>query len=120
VKVEELRQIVRWLEDARIGVFEIEDDDRRVRIVPGNPASITIDDSEDRSGVIIAAEVPGIFRPIVPAGKPVRAGKIAALVQIGLIYAPVIASTDGTLARILTEPHTLVGFGTPLLEIAYQ
>ena len=120
MKVDELRQVVRCLEEAHIGVFEIESDDCRVRIVPGNPASVTIDDGEDRNGIIVAAEVPGIFRPIVPAGKPVRTGEIAALVQIGLIYAPVIASTDGTLARILTEPHALVRFGTPLFEIAYQ
>lgn len=121
MRADELRQVVRWLEEAHIGVFEIESDDCRVRIVPGSPASVTIDDDgEDRSGIIVAAEVPGIFRPIVPAGKPVRAGEIAALVQIGLIYAPVIASTDGTLARILTEPHAFVSFGTPLFEIAYQ
>ena len=29
-----------------------------------------------------------------------------------------IASTDGTLAKILTVPQSLVGFDTPLLEIA--
>ena len=129
MKVEELRQVVRWLEEARIGVFEIESDDCRVRIVPGNPASVTIDDGEDRSdGVIVAADVPGTFlvqhpqhaAPIVPLGGSVRAGDVVALIQIGSIYAPVITGTDGTLAKILTVPETLVGFGTPLFEIAYQ
>lgn len=129
MKVEELRQVVRWLEEAHIGVFEIERDDCRVRIVQGNPASVTIDDGEDRGdGVIVAAEVPGIFlvqhpqhaAPIVPLGGPVRAGDLVALIRIESICAPVIASTDGTLARILTVPESLVGFGTPLFEIAYQ
>ncbi len=129
MKVEELRQVMRWLEEARIGVFEIESDDCRVRIVQGNPTSVTIDDGEDRSdGVIVAAEAPGTFLvqhpqhtgPIVPIGGLVRAGDVVALIQIGSIYAPVIASTDGTLAKILTVPQALVGFGTPLFEIAYQ
>jgi biotin carboxyl carrier protein len=40
------------------------------------------------------------------------------LIQIGSIYAPVVAGTNGTLAKILTVPQTLVGFGTPLFEIA--
>ena len=133
MKVEELREVVRWLEDARIGVFEIESDDCRLRmvlrsdVVQSNPVSVTIDDGEDRGdGVIIAAHVPGIFlvqhpqhaAPIVPLGGPVRSGDVVALIQIGSIYAPVIACTDGTLAKILTVPQSLVGFGTPLLEIA--
>jgi acetyl-CoA carboxylase biotin carboxyl carrier protein len=132
MKVEELREVVQWLADAGIGVFEIESDDCRVRMVlqsdvaRESPVSVTIDDGEDRGdGVIVAAEVPGIFlvrhphhaTPIVPFGGPVRTGDIVALVQIGPIYAPVIATTDGTLARILTAPQSLVGFGTPLLEI---
>jgi acetyl-CoA carboxylase biotin carboxyl carrier protein len=88
---------------------------------------VTIDDGEDRGdGVVIAAEVPGIFlvqhpqhaTPIMPLGGPVRTGGLVALIQIGSIYAPVIASTDGALAKILTVPQSLVGFGTPLLEIA--
>lgn len=133
MKVEELREIVQWLEDARIGVFEIESESCRLRMVlqpeatRGNPVSVTIDDGEDRSdGVIVAAEVPGIFlvqhpqraTPIVPLGSPVRAGDLVALIRVGSIYAPVIASTDGTLARILAVPQSLVGFGTPLLEVA--
>lgn len=129
MKLDELRQVVRWLEEARIGVFEIESDDCRVRIVQGNPVSVTIDDGKDRGdGVIVAAGVAGTFviqhpqhtGPIVSVGEPVRAGDVVALIQIGPIYAPVIASTDGTLAKILTAPQTRVGFGTPLFEIAYQ
>jgi acetyl-CoA carboxylase biotin carboxyl carrier protein len=132
MKVEELRQVVHWLEDARIGDFEIERDDCRLRMVlqfdgvRGNPLSVTIDDGEDRGhGAIVAAEGPGIFliqhpqhaAPIVSLGEPVHTGDLLGLIQIGSIYAPVIASTDGTLAKILAVPQTLVGFGTPLFEI---
>lgn len=129
MKVEELRQVVRWLEEASVGALEIESDDCRVRIEQGNPVSVTIDDGEDRGdGVIVAAEVPGTFLvqhpqragPIMPVGSPVRAGDVLALIRIGSIYAPVIAGTDGTLAKILAVPETPVGFGTPLFEIAYQ
>jgi biotin carboxyl carrier protein len=131
--VEELRQLVQWLEDARIGEFEIEAADSCLRLVlqpnavPGDAVSLAIDDGEDRgNGVIVTAEVPGIFRiqhpqratPIVPLGGPVRPGDLVGLIQIGSLYTPVIARTEGILARILTAPETLVGFGTPLAAIA--
>jgi biotin carboxyl carrier protein len=131
--VEELGQLVQWLEDARIDELQIEGVDSRLRLVlqpdaaPGNPVSLSIDDGEDRGeGVVVAAQVPGIFliqhpqraTPIVPLGDPVRPGDLVGLIQIGSLYTPVIASTAGTLARILTAPETLVGFGTPLVEIA--
>jgi acetyl-CoA carboxylase biotin carboxyl carrier protein len=133
MRVEELRQVVQWLEDARIGVFEIEDGDHRVRIVlqPDevceSPDSVTIDDREDGTdGIMVAANVPGFLlirhpqhtAPIVPLGGSVRAGDVVALIQIGSIYVPVIAGIDGMLVKILAVPQTLVGFGTPLLEIA--
>jgi biotin carboxyl carrier protein len=133
MKIEELRQVVQWLEDARIGVFEIEGNDCHLRMVLQPDAvqesrvSVTIDDGEDRGdGDVIAAEVPGIFlvqhpqhaTPIVPLGAPVRVGDLVALIQIGSIFTPVVAGTDGTLAKILAAPESLVGFGTPLLEIA--
>jgi acetyl-CoA carboxylase biotin carboxyl carrier protein len=133
MKVEELGQLVRWLEEAGIGAFEIESDACRLRMVlqsdatPAGPVSVTIDDGQDRGdGGVVAAELPGIFlvqhpqraTPIVPLGGPVRAGDLVGLVQIGPIYAPVIACRDGTLAKILAVPQSLVGFGTPLVEIA--
>jgi biotin carboxyl carrier protein len=132
MKVEELRQIVQWLEEAAIGVFELESNDCRLRMVlqpdgvPGDPIAVTIDDGKDRSGDgIIVADVPGLFliehpqraTPMVPLGARVRGGDVVALIQIGSIYAPVTASADGTLAKILAVPGTFVGFGTPLLEI---
>jgi biotin carboxyl carrier protein len=132
MKVEELGQLVRWLEEAGIGAFEIETDHCHLRMAlqsdaTAGPISVTIDDGEDRGdGVVVAAELPGIFlvqhpqraTPIVPLGGPVRAGGLVGLVQIGPIYAPVIACRGGTLAKILAVPQSLVGFGTPLVEIA--
>jgi len=130
--VEDLQQLVRWLEEAGIGAFEIESDGCRLRLTlqpdaaPAGPISVTIDDGQDGgAGVIVAAELPGLFlvqhpqraTPIVPLGGAVRVGDIVGLVQIGPIYAPVIASSDGRLAKILAVPKTLVGFGSPLFEI---
>ena len=117
MKVKELHQLVQWLGEARIDVFEVESDDHRLRLVlqPG-----AVDDGVDQEGgIIVAADMPGLFvTPLVPLGESVRSGGIVALIQIGFVYVPVIASADGTLAKVLTAPGTLVGFGTPLLEIA--
>ena len=132
MKIEDLQQLVRWLEEAGIGSFEIENDKCSLRMslrsdaTPGGPTSVTIDDGEDTGcGVIVAAELPGIFliqhpqnaTPIVPLGARLRAGGLVGLVQVGQIYAPVTACNDGKLAKILAVPETLVGFGTPLFEI---
>jgi acetyl-CoA carboxylase biotin carboxyl carrier protein len=126
MKIEELRQVVHWLEDAHIGELEVERDDGRVRIVLQERAAGSPEIDDDGERAIVAAEMPGLFLvrhpqhagPMVAPGAAVRAGDVVALIQIGSIYAPVTASTDGTLAKILTVPQTLVGFGTPLFEIA--
>jgi acetyl-CoA carboxylase biotin carboxyl carrier protein len=132
MKVKDLQQLVRWLEEAGIGSFEIENDDCSLRMnlrsdaTLSGPISVTIDDGEDTGcGVIVAAELPGIFliqhpqnaSPIVPLGARVRAGELVGLLQVGQIYATVTAGNDGRLAKILAAPETLVGFGTPLFEI---
>jgi acetyl-CoA carboxylase biotin carboxyl carrier protein len=132
MKIEELGQLVRWLEEARTGALEIESDNYRLRMTlrpdttQADPISVTIDDGEGHgAGVVVAANLPGIFllrhpqraTPIVPLGAVVRAGDLVGLIQVGALYAPVIAASEGRVARILAVPQTLVGFGTPLFEI---
>jgi acetyl-CoA carboxylase biotin carboxyl carrier protein len=131
MRVEELRQLVHWLECAGIGTLEIESSDYRLRLVlepagsPPTPVTIGRDAGSDARDVI-AAEFPGIFlvqhpqrtTPVIPLGEAVRAGDIVGLIRIGAVLAPVIARKDGTLANILAVPESLVGVGTPLIEIA--
>lgn len=130
MKVEELRQLVHWLEAAGIGALEIENGDDRLRLVlepagaPPTPVTIDRDEGSD-AGDVIAAEFPGIFlvqhpqrtTPIVPLGEAVRAGDIVGLIRIGAVLAPVIARKNGTLAKVLAIPESLIGVGTPLFEI---
>lgn len=131
MKVEELRQVVHWLEAAGIGALEIENGDYRLRLTlalagsPPVPVAIEQDDG-GREAEVIAAELPGIFltqhpqraTPVAPLGGVVRAGDIVGLIRIGTVLAPVMARKDGTLAKILAVPESLVGLGTPLFEIA--
>ena len=131
MKVDELRQLVHWLEAAGIGALEVENGDCRLRLVlepagsPPTPATIDQDAGSDAADVI-AAEHPGVFlvrhpqrtTPVAPLGGVVRAGDIVGLIRIGTVLAPVIARKDGTLAKILAMPESLVGVGAPLIEIA--
>jgi biotin carboxyl carrier protein len=122
--LEALRQVVRWLEEAGIGALEIDSDDCRLRLTLESDATAASEGS--REGTVIAAELPGIFlvqhphhaTPVVPLGGLVRPGNLVGFIRIGTIYAPVVATSGGTLAKVLAAPETLVGFGTPLLEIA--
>lgn len=133
MEIAELRQLVRWLEEKKIELFELDGVDHRLRLSLRNrdavagPISVTIDCGEHTAdrGIVVAAGLAGIFRvqhpahpaPLARLGGSVRVGDVIGLVQVGALYAPVSAPRDGALGKILAVPETLVGFGTPLFEV---
>lgn len=130
----DIRQLVAWLEAAGLSTFELEGPEVRLRLVLGQPgsrpgaASIAVsrhDLGDAVAGCVAVAQVAGVLRlqhavddaPFAELGDEVAAGRVIALLQIGTIYAPVVAPVSGVLVRLLALPGRLVGFGAPLFEI---
>ena len=133
MEITELRQLVQWLEEKGIESFELEVTERKLRLSlrgreAAGPISVTIDNGDDTrrdNGIIVAAELAGIFliqhptrsTPLVRLGEAVRGGDVIGLVRVGALYVPVIAPGNGALVKILAVPESLIGFGTPLFEV---
>jgi acetyl-CoA carboxylase biotin carboxyl carrier protein len=133
MEIAELRQLIQWLEEKGIETFELEGTERKLRLSlrrreAAGPISVTIESGDDTgtdNGVVVAAALAGTFliqhparsAPFVRLGGPVRGGDVIGLVQVGAVYAPVTAPSNGALVKILAVPESLIGFGTPLFEI---
>ncbi|NPC57213.1 acetyl-CoA carboxylase biotin carboxyl carrier protein [Caenimonas soli] len=128
MRIEEVQQLSRWLEATDIDLLELQGpgehlrlrrNGTRVELVPSDTAG-----NEPESKVVAAASV-GVFlhghplraEPLVPPGAVVGAGQVVGLLRIGALLLPVTAPQDGILAAMLAEPGTIVGYGTPLVEL---
>jgi acetyl-CoA carboxylase biotin carboxyl carrier protein len=125
----EIEQVARWLEEAGIAVLDITGPARSIRITMDGAGTADLPSpavSAGGSRAVVAAASPGTFRdrhplhgtPLASEGQAVKAGDIIGLVEAGGVFVPVTARADGTIVRRLAEPGTLVGFGTPLWELA--
>ncbi|RVT95589.1 acetyl-CoA carboxylase biotin carboxyl carrier protein subunit [Rhodovarius crocodyli] len=65
------------------------------------------------------ATAPGVgtFAPLACPGQAVQPGQVLGTIDAGLVRRPVTAPCAGTILRLLAEPGSLAGFGTPLFEI---
>jgi acetyl-CoA carboxylase biotin carboxyl carrier protein len=130
VDIDELRTISEWLEAAGIERLEIRRPGYSLRLIMARGADVPVERPAlepelDAHHLFITAPVVGIFltahparsAPFVRLGDTVSAGDVIGLLKVGLIYQPVIAPSDGTVVELLAEPDTLVGFGTPLMQL---
>ena len=136
VNIDELRQITAWLEAAGVLSLEIRRPGAGLRLTLASRAGAAGPglDVREMPAASAAPDVPrhvvkapavGVFRaahPMRPAafvqpGELVRAGRIVGLLRIGRVYLPVATAQAGVVGSLLTEPGTLVDFGTPLFEI---
>lgn len=128
MRIEEVQQLSRWLEATDIDLLELQGPGEHLRlrrngahveIVPFDTAG-----NEPEPSVVAAASV-GVFlhghplraEPLVPPGAVVRAGQVVGLLRIGALLLPVTAPQEGILAGMLAEQGTIVGYGTPLVEL---
>jgi acetyl-CoA carboxylase biotin carboxyl carrier protein len=55
--------------------------------------------------------------PLAPVGAQVRAGAAIGLLQIGALLLPVSAPQAAIVAGLRVAHGTLVGYGTPLIDL---
>ena len=128
--------IAGWLAAADIDFIEIDAPGMRLRMLRG-PAGYRAEETDLDTAAApttapamaktASARTPcaGVFLTAHPlrtealaaAGRRVAAGDVVALVRIGQVLVPVTTPVPGTVLRTLAPPDSLVGYGTPLLDI---
>lgn len=126
----ELRQIADWLRAAGLEMIEIAGPHGqvRLRVAPDGvtaPAVTAADAAPPPAPRVVRTQGFGELlwsHPLRPAafvavGDTVAAGQIVALLRTGEILAPVFASAGGVAARLLGEEGSVLGYGSPVLEL---
>jgi len=127
--IDDIQQLSTWLAATNIDLLELNGPDEhlclrregtRIQIIPRH----TMQDEPAPRTVAAAASV-GMFlhghplrgEPLAQPGTSVRAGQTVGLLRIGALLLPVTASHDSIVAGVLVESGTIVGYGTPLVEL---
>ncbi len=123
------QRIAGWLAAADIDCIEIGAPGMQLRMVRG-AAGYRVEQENPRATAMVqtsSARAPcaGVFLQAHPlrsealakAGQPVAAGDVVALLRIGELLVPVTAPARGTVVGALAPQDSLVGFGTPLVQI---
>jgi acetyl-CoA carboxylase biotin carboxyl carrier protein len=131
---DDLCDLSAWMAEAGIDELELIGPSFRLRL-NGDGLQAHDDQIGDRqsdtasgrrpSSDVVAASTVGLFlhrhplheAALAPEGTPVRAGQALGLLRIGPLLVPVIAPRDGIVGAILVAHHTVVGFGTGLVEL---
>ena len=130
-------QISAWLTEAGIDHFELSGPERRLRLGragrEGDGSDDTIAeidaahaDIRAQHGFAVNAPAVGILlhrHPMQEAqlaqyGSRIRAGQTIALLQIGALLLPIDAPRDGAVNNLPVPHGTLVGYGTPIIELS--
>jgi acetyl-CoA carboxylase biotin carboxyl carrier protein len=133
VDIEELRQVASWLAAADIEFAEIRRAGATIRLTLGSAEPLDEADAFDAPPsssagptAIVRAPSTGVFvathpdraTPQAAVGSRVDAGSVVGLLQIAELYRPVVAASGGVISAVLAEAGDVVGYGTPLFELA--
>lgn len=126
----ELRQIAAWMAAAGLDTLECSGRNRtrlRLTVAPSAPGTDVMHGTAapGQTGILVRAPSVGTLRlahpmrpaPFVTVGAAVREGDILALVQVGPLYEPVLASSAGTIVAVLAEDAAPIGYGAPLFRL---
>ena len=140
VDLEQLRELIRLLDEANLTEIEVEHDDDRIR-VRRDPAAITqaaaqsvAGDSGAPSAEAAAADEPGMYvtspfvgtfyRAPTPAGDPfvevgdeIVVGQVLCIVEAMKLMNEIEAETAGTVVEVLVENGKPVEYGDRLFRI---
>ena len=130
MQIDSLQQLSTWLDDAGIGLLELRGPGVLLRL--GRDAAEAAAVGERNAavpdawlGIIVNAPSAGVFlhshpmqsSPLAPVGAPVKAGAPIGLLQIGALLLPVCAPQAGVITSLRVAHGTVVGYGTPLVDL---
>jgi acetyl-CoA carboxylase biotin carboxyl carrier protein len=135
MRIDSLQQLSTWLDDAGIGLLELHGPGMLLRLgrdavdaaamgERGAAVPHQEQDSQPR-GVTVNAPSAGVFlhshpmqsAPLAPVGAQVRAGAPMSLLQIGALLLPVCAPQAAIVTGLRVPHGTVVGYGTPLVDL---
>jgi len=131
MKAEEIEELAALCASAGIREIELAEAgfSLRLRILP-DVAEIRqpISDAPKAEPAFQGARAPsvGVFRlahpttghPVAAPGQAVRKGDAVGVLQVGPVLKAVVAPSDGVLGAALVEDGAVVGYGTPLYDLA--
>lgn len=133
LQAQDLSLLAQWLAAADIDYLELRSPDLHVRIhqdgktelAPEPPAPQADFGAAQAKPLSVCAasvgvlldRIPGRAEPLVALGQAVQSGSLLALLQVGPLLLPVRAPCNGLAGPWLAAPGSVVGYGTPLLEL---
>ena len=122
--LEEIDALRLALETAGGVALELEYCGVRLHIVPATPSAGP--PASAKPAPTINSDGPGILRlsdpsggaDFITAGSAIAAGQIVALLEVGTALLPLHAETAGRAEAILAAEGDLVGYGTPIIQLA--
>lgn len=122
-------QVSAWLAATDIGYLELRGPGVELRLLNRDgrvePAPADYVPRAAAAAEPVRASSVGVFlhthplhdTPLAAPGKAVISGQVIALLQVGALLLPVAAPCDGTVSALRVAHGTVVGYGTPLLDI---
>lgn len=131
--IERVRQLSAWLDGTGITLLELSGPGQQIRLQrsgcgrTGHPTAQQLASPampESSRTLVLAGSVGRVLythplreTPLVQPGQQIVAGQTVALLKIGAVLLEVAAPRAGVVSRIVAVSETLVGFGTPLIEL---
>ncbi|RVA30600.1 biotin attachment protein [Mesorhizobium sp. M7A.F.Ca.US.001.01.1.1] len=128
--IEEIERLAAWCASAGIGEIELVEAGFSLRlnmqavvaetpVVAVAPKAETVFKGVRAPGVgVFRLDHPTTGRSVAGPGQVVRKGETVGVLQVGPYLKAVLAPVDGVLGAALIEDGAIVGYGTPLYELA--
>lgn len=135
MQIDSLQELSESLDEAGIGLLELRGPGVLLRLgrdaadaasaCPSSVATPNASPSKPSHRVTVNAPSAGVFLhahpmqsiPLAPVGVPVRAGAPIGLLRIGALLLPVWAPRAAVVTSLRVADGTLVGYGTPLVDL---
>ena len=135
MSIDLVQQLSAWLVDTDIGLLELRGPDRQLQLrlrndggsAPIRQEAVAQAKGEQQGTRTWVATSPsvGVFlhrhpmreSALAPVGTRVREGQPLGLLQVGALLLPVCAQQAGTVTGLRVAHGTVVGYGTPLIDL---